>query len=83
MELTMPGPKPSPAIAFRDLYHAIAKLRAASETTAQETIIVNLIAGLRRCEPQWNVTRLPSGAIDISRQLTDPSYRNPAINPEG
>lgn len=64
-----PGPKPSASIAFRDLYKAIAKLRSASETATQETIILNLIAGLRQCEPQWGVTRLPNGVIDTRRDI--------------
>jgi len=69
----MPGPRPLPAIAFRDLYDAIAKLRSASETATQEKIIVNLIAGLKQCEAQWNVQRLPSGAIDTRRPINPES----------
>jgi hypothetical protein len=66
----MPGPKPLASIAFRDLYLAIDKLRVASETRMQETIIVNLIAGLRQCETQWNIERLPSGVIDTRRPVS-------------
>jgi hypothetical protein len=66
----MPGPKPLASIAFRDLYDAIDKLRSASETTAQKEIIVNLIAGLRQCEAQWRIERLPNGVIDTRRPVS-------------
>jgi hypothetical protein len=73
----MSGPRPLPAIAFRDLYEAVAKLRVASETPAQETIIVNLLAGLKQVEPQWHIVRFADGTIDTRRPI------NSAINPEG
>jgi hypothetical protein len=65
----MSGPKPLPSIAFRDLYLAVEKLRNASENRMQETIIENLLAGLKQVEPQWNVTRLPNGVIDTRRPI--------------
>lgn len=68
----MPGPKPLASIAFRDLYEAIAKLRAASIGIKQEQVLSNLIAGLRQCEPLWGITRLPNGAIDTRRPMVEP-----------
>lgn len=65
-----PGPRPLASIAFRDLYEVIDKLRTASETSTQEAIIVNLIAGLRQCEAQWGITRLPNGVIDTRRPIS-------------
>jgi hypothetical protein len=65
----MSGPKPLASIAFRDLYNAIGKLRAASEGAQQEQVLSNLIAGLRQCEAQWGIKRLPNGQIDTRRPI--------------
>lgn len=61
----MPGPKPNPAIAFRDLYKAAVKLRVASESTKQNNIVNALIAGLRNIEPAWHIKRTPKGDLDL------------------
>lgn len=63
----MPGPKPNTAIVFRDIFKHVNRLRHASDTPTQETVISNLIAGLRKVEHLWNVTRLPNGALDLHR----------------
>ena len=75
----MKGPKPNPAIAFRELYKAVTKLRIASETDKQQAVINSLIAGLRQIEPAWGVKRLPDGNLDL---LATHQYAV-ATNPEG
>ena len=51
----MPGFKPRPDIAFRDIYIAINRLHAASTNAQQEHVIANLLKGLKTVEPLWGV----------------------------
>jgi hypothetical protein len=59
------GIKPNPAVAFRELYKSAARLREASSTDKQRSIVDALIAGLRQIEPAWGVMRLPNGELDL------------------
>jgi hypothetical protein len=83
----MKGPRPNPAIAFRELYKAATRLRGCSETSRQNSIIDSLVAGLRAIEPAWNVRRSPDGNLDLLN--THPYNSKPipadetAINPDG
>lgn len=53
----MPGPKPNPDFAFRDLYRALRKLRAIAATTKQQEIVNFLFAVARRIEPLFSADR--------------------------
>ena len=55
----MPGFKPRPDLAFRDIHIAVIRLTNASSTPQQHEVIRNLLNGLAQIEPLWGVTSVP------------------------
>ena len=86
----MSGPKPNPANAFIQLHVQAGRLYRASTTDQQRNVVLNLIAGLSKVAPLWDVApsspapkatrKEEKGVIRVTLTPTQVGYRDYQLN---